>query len=150
MTLRAAILDLGNVLVAFDHRITCRALAGPAGLPEDEVHARLFRSGLERDFDLGPLYWGGLYELAMLAEASERFADREGAPALLANAQALQAGDEQMETSIDGQPWVQPVFPYQAKCLQWINTEYQKLGSNGQGQVDALFDGTGCDTIIFK
>ena len=72
------------------------------------------------------------------------------APALLANAKALQAGEKNMTTSIDGQPWEQPTFPYQAKCVQWINEEYQQLGSNGQGQVDALFAGTGCETMIFK
>lgn len=50
---RAVLVDLGNVLVRFDHMITCRRLAGPSGLAPEEVHARLFRSGLEQDFDLG-------------------------------------------------------------------------------------------------
>jgi glutathione S-transferase len=72
------------------------------------------------------------------------------APALLANAKALQAGEQTMTTTIDGQPWEQPTFPYQAKCLQWINEEYQRLGSNAQGQVDALIENTGCDMMIFK
>jgi hypothetical protein len=44
-------------------------------------------------------------------------------PALLPHAEARQAGREQMETIIDGKPWQQPTFPYQAKCLQWINDE---------------------------
>ena len=72
------------------------------------------------------------------------------APALLANAKALQAGEATMATNIDGQPWEQPTFPYQAKCLQWINEEYQRLGSNGQGQIDAMFEGTGCETMIVR
>ena len=72
------------------------------------------------------------------------------APALLANAKALQAGEQTMTATIDGQPWEQPTFPYQAKCLQWINEEYQRLGSNAQGQVDALIENTGCETMIFK
>ncbi len=72
------------------------------------------------------------------------------APALLANAQALQAGQEQMETSIDGKPWVQPTFPYQAKCLQWINEEYAKLDNIAREQLDAVLEGTGCDSMIFK
>ena len=70
------------------------------------------------------------------------------APALLANAKAIQAGSEQVETTIDGRPWVQPPFPYQAKCLQWINQEYQALGSNGRGQVDGILADTGCETLI--
>ena len=72
------------------------------------------------------------------------------APALLANAKALQAGEASMATNIDGQPWEQPTFPYQAKCLQWINEEYQQLGSNGQGQIDAMFEGTGCEAMIVR
>lgn len=74
---------------------------------------------------------------------------RTYAPALLANAAALQAGQEQMETTIDGQPWIQPTFPYQAKCLQWINAEYQQLDASAKSQVDDILAGSGCDTIIF-
>ncbi len=36
------------------------------------------------------------------------------------NAEAVQAGAEQLETTIDGQPWVQQPFPYQAKRLMWL------------------------------
>ncbi len=74
---------------------------------------------------------------------------RTYAPALLANAEALQSGREQMETTIDGQPWQQPAFPYQAKCLQWINAEYQKLDATAKSKVDEILAGTGCDTILF-
>ena len=69
-------------------------------------------------------------------------------PALLANATALQAGDATMTTTIDGQPWEQPVFPYQAKCLQWINAEYQALSSAERAQVNDILAGTGCDQLI--
>ena len=73
---------------------------------------------------------------------------RTYAPALLANAQALKNGREEMATTIDGNPWVQPAFPYQAKCLQWINAEYQKLDESARQQVDGILFGTGCETII--
>ena len=69
-------------------------------------------------------------------------------PALLANAQAIQAGSEQMETTIDGQAWQQPTFPYQAKCLQWINAEYRKLDDASKAQVDELLAGTGCEALL--
>lgn len=74
---------------------------------------------------------------------------RTYAPALLANAEALQSGQEQMQTTIDGQPWEQPTFPYQAKCLQWINAEYQGLDANAKAQVEAVLANTGCDSLIF-
>lgn len=72
------------------------------------------------------------------------------APALLANAAALQSGNEQMETNIDGRSWVQPTFPYQGKCLQWINQEYQKLSSTDRKQVDEILSDTGCEALILE
>jgi glutathione S-transferase len=69
-------------------------------------------------------------------------------PALLANARAIQSGNNQMETTIDGRQWVQPAFPYQAKCLQWINQEYQVLSSPDRKQVDKILAGTGCEALI--
>ncbi|MEQ9450097.1 MAG: glutathione S-transferase N-terminal domain-containing protein [Pseudomonadales bacterium] len=74
---------------------------------------------------------------------------RTYAPALLANAKAIQAGDKEMQTTIDDQPWVQPTFPYQAKCLSWINAEYQQLDKVARAQVDEIIAGTGCDALIF-
>jgi len=73
---------------------------------------------------------------------------RTYAPALLANAKALQAGQTQMSATIDGQPWEQPSFPYQAKCLQWINAEYQQLDAAARKRVDKILAGTGCESIL--
>lgn len=70
------------------------------------------------------------------------------APALLANAKALQAGDKEWETEIDGARWVQQTFPYQGKCLQWINEQYQALTGTDQQRVDEVLAGTGCENII--
>jgi hypothetical protein len=73
---------------------------------------------------------------------------RVHAPALIANAKALQAGDKQMETTIDGKRWEQRTFPYQGRCLAWINEEYQKLSSDEQCQVDVILAGTGCEEML--
>ena len=48
-------------------------------------------------------------------------------PALLANARAIIEGEETWETEIDGSLWKQKTFPYQAKCLNWIKEEFDKL-----------------------
>ena len=72
------------------------------------------------------------------------------APALLANALAMNEGAAEMQTEIDGQLWQQPTFPYQAKCLQSINIEYHRLDDEAKQQVDAMLDGTGCESIILK
>ena len=58
------------------------------------------------------------------------------------------AGEEQWQATIDGQPWEQPTFPYQARCLQWIRQEYAALGNNAQGQVNATLAGTGCEALL--
>ena len=72
------------------------------------------------------------------------------APALLANASALEAGEDQWETEIDGSRWTQQTFSYQAKCLQWINAEYQALSQTDRTRVDRTLEGTGCESIIIQ
>ena len=69
-------------------------------------------------------------------------------PALLANAQALIAGEKQFATTIDGRPWEQPTFPYQGKCLRWINEKYQALEPEDRQRVDAVLSSTGCEDVI--
>jgi hypothetical protein len=70
------------------------------------------------------------------------------APALLANARAVEAGEKTWETEIDGATWTQQTFPYQAKCLLWINEQYRALSDADRGRVDALLDGTGCEAML--
>lgn len=69
-------------------------------------------------------------------------------PVLLANAQAITAGEETLQTTVDGQPWEQPVFPYQAKCLGWIRDEYAALSADDQRAVDTILAGTGCEPLL--
>jgi putative hydrolase of the HAD superfamily len=49
----AVLVDLGNVLIRFDHMTTCTRLATACALAPQEIHRRLFGSGLEQDYDLG-------------------------------------------------------------------------------------------------
>lgn len=70
------------------------------------------------------------------------------APALLANAAAIDAGQVQMETVIDGQPWQQPTFPYQAKCLGWLRAEYTRLTTSDRAAVAETLAGTGCEVLL--
>jgi glutathione S-transferase len=70
------------------------------------------------------------------------------APAQLANARAVQAGEKNWECEIDGAPWTQRTFPYQAKCLQWTNEHYRALGDADRARVDALLEGTGVEAML--
>ena len=70
------------------------------------------------------------------------------APFLLANAEALAHGAEQVECTIDGRPWVQKPFPYQAKCLVWLREAHAALAPSDRRAVDAFLDGTGCEALF--
>lgn len=81
--------------------------------------------------------------LALLGEVG-----RVHAPFLLANAAALEDGIEQLETVIDGKPWVQKPFPYQGKCLRWLREAHAALPSKDRAAVDVLLRGTGCEALF--
>lgn len=70
------------------------------------------------------------------------------APAQLANARAVQAGEKTWECEIDGATWTQQTFPYQAKCLQWTNERYRALSDGDRNRVEALLDGTGVESML--
>ena len=80
---------------------------------------------------------------ALLAEIGRVYA-----PAQLANARALAAGEKSWDAEIDGQPWTQPAFPYQAKCLRWTNERYQVLSSADRARVDSVLAGTGVEAML--
>ena len=71
-------------------------------------------------------------------------------PALLANAEAVEAGASQVETEIQGKQWVQEPFPYQAKCLQWIRQEFVRLEEAERKEVLEFLDGTDCYRLFEK
>lgn len=68
-------------------------------------------------------------------------------PFLLANAAAIARGAEQVECTLDGKPWVQRPFPYQAKCLAWLRESYAGLTPADQAATAAIVAGTGCDAL---
>ena len=70
------------------------------------------------------------------------------APALLANAAAFKAGEKDWQAEIDGALWQQQTFPYQVKCLQWINQHYAELSNADRARVNALLEGSGCESML--
>jgi hypothetical protein len=80
---------------------------------------------------------------ALLAEAGRVYA-----PFLLANADALRRGAEQVECTIDGRRWVQKPFPYQAKCLEWLRAEHAALSPLDRRAVDESLAGTGLERLF--
>ena len=70
------------------------------------------------------------------------------APFLLANAEALENGADEVTCEIDGKPWVQKPFPYQGKCLKSLRAEYAGLSTGDRDGVDAVLAGTGCEALF--
>jgi glutathione S-transferase len=62
-------------------------------------------------------------------------------PFLRANAAALAAGRDTVDATIDGAPWTQPVFPYQARCLAALRDALAPLDTRWRemlrGRLDA-------------
>ncbi|MEL6860319.1 MAG: glutathione S-transferase family protein [Pseudomonadota bacterium] len=73
---------------------------------------------------------------------------RTYAPAMVANAKAVMAGETDFETEIDGRAWTQPTFKYQAKCLNWLREDHAALSDNERGAVDAMLHGSGCEQLF--
>lgn len=80
---------------------------------------------------------------ALLAEAGRVYA-----PFLLANADALARGADRVECTIDGRPWRQAPFPYQAKCLARLREARAALPPGSRRAVDAALAGTGCEALF--
>jgi len=69
-------------------------------------------------------------------------------PALLANSYAVAQEEKTWTAEIDGAKWEQRSFPYQAKCLKWINDEFQALNESDQKQIKEFLTKTGCGELI--
>ena len=69
-------------------------------------------------------------------------------PFMLANAVARAAGQEQVACTVDGQPWQQKVFPYQAKCLQWLRESFGRLDVADREWLVQALRPSGCDALF--
>jgi len=103
--------------------------------------------------DLGSLEvaeadWTPREELGQTIRALLSEVGRIYVPFLLANAAALERGEKQVECQIDGRPWVQQSFPYQAKCLRWLREGRAALSSDDRAAVDRILGGTGCEALF--
>ena len=69
-------------------------------------------------------------------------------PVMLANARAIMSGAAEVEAEVDGQPWRQPPFAYQAKCVQWLRQSHAALPEPSRAVVDRILEATGCAPVI--
>jgi glutathione S-transferase len=69
-------------------------------------------------------------------------------PAMLENSKALSEGLSSWKVNIKGAEWEQKVFPYQAKCLQWIKDEFNSLEVKDKNRIENFLANTGCENLI--
>ena len=92
--------------------------------------------------------WVGLEDQPDTLRGLMQEIGRVYAPAQLANARAVQAGEKEWECQIEGASWTQRTFPYQAKCLQWTNEHYRALSDDDRARVDTVLQGTGVESML--
>ncbi|MEC9458362.1 MAG: glutathione S-transferase [Pseudomonadota bacterium] len=69
-------------------------------------------------------------------------------PAMVENSKALSEGLNSWKVNIKGAEWEQKVFPYQAKCLQWIKDEFNSLEVKDKKRIENFLANTGCENLI--
>ncbi len=73
---------------------------------------------------------------------------RTYAPFMIANAEALMSGADEVVCQIGGREYRQGPFKYQGKCLQWLREAYGSLGDDDRARVDEVLTGTGCEPLV--
>ena len=76
---------------------------------------------------------------ALLAEIGRVYG-----PLLLANAAAAAAGETMFRITVDGLPYEQEVFKYQAKCLADLRARYGALAAPVRQRLDPALAAAGC------
>ncbi|MFT4769833.1 MAG: glutathione S-transferase [Glaciecola sp.] len=108
---------------------------------------------VDRMYDLSGLAptdsdWVNLEDQASSLRELMQEIGRVYVPAQLANAKAVLGGDKEWSCDIEGAPWTQRTFAYQAKCLQWTKARYAALSQNDRNRVDDFLCGTGVETML--
>jgi glutathione S-transferase len=65
-------------------------------------------------------------------------------PFLLANAAAIEAGEDSFHITAMGLPYTQGVFKYQVKCLADLRARYTALDAHARARIDPLLAQTSC------
>ncbi len=119
-------------------QLTCLTHFDPTPMRICEARAPRTYAWVERaedlcGYEITAADWCSPEDIADALLAFLREVARTHLPQMLANARAVAAGEKEFETEIDGKPWRQPSFPYQAKCLRWTREEFAQLSETDRG-----------------
>lgn len=81
--------------------------------------------------------------VALLAEIGRVYP-----PIMLANAKAVAEGAAEISAVVDGQPWTQQPFPYQAKCLMWLRQSHAALSPAARQTLSPLLGPAGLSALL--
>lgn len=134
-------------------QLTQLAVVEPTSAAITAAVSRRVRAWVDRVEDLSgldpqPAHWRARADLRAALAPLLAEIGRVYAPFLVANARAVRAGAAAVEAEIDGRPWTQPPFPYQAKCLAELRARHAGLAPADRGDVDAILSGTGCEVLF--
>jgi len=134
-------------------QLTQLAAVDPTPMRETLKRSRRLRAWVDRVEDLSGLDpsdgdWADAAEAVIRLRPLLCEIGRVYAPFLIANARAVMNGQPTVDTEIDGKPWTQPTFPYQAKCLGWLREGRAALEADARATVDAALSGTGCEAMF--
>lgn len=138
---------------AIQGQLSQLAIIEPTSAAITVQRSRRVRAWLDRVEDLSGLDpdaagWATRADLAESLRSLLSEIGRVYAPFLRANARAAMAEAPSVETEIDGRPWTQPTFPYQAKCLAALRQTQAALSPADRAALDAMLAGTGCETLF--
>ena len=92
--------------------------------------------------------WDAADAIANTTRALFVEAGRTYVPFMVANAEALANGADEVVCEIDDVTFRQGAFGYQGKCVQWIRDAYNALATVDRDRVDAVLEGTGCEVLV--
>lgn len=134
-------------------QLTQLAAVDPTPMAETLARSRRLRAWVDRVEDLSGMTprdadWLDRARALELSRPLLTEIGRVYAPFLIANARAVTSGEAEVHAEIDGRPWTQPAFPYQAKCLGWLRDAWGSLPQDTRTVLDAAMKGTGCEAMF--
>ena len=118
---------------------------------DDEIFCQCVAPTVKHFLKLSPNEIFSFSKIDELPESVENIFKEIGrvyVPALLANEIAFKKEEKTWEVPIDDSNWSQNTFPYQVKCLNWINDEFQKLDGDEKTKTLDFLEKTGCKELI--
>lgn len=138
----------GSADFAMFGQLTCLAQFDPTPMAETfksggRIYAWVSMMEDQSGLDADALEWFTPGQVPGTIQALLGEMGRTYVPVMLANEKAVANGDNTVHVTVDGKPWQQRPFPYQAKCVRWLREARLGLSGPERDQFDQLISDTG-------